>query len=77
VAAATGTALAEFEGAVAATSTALAEEVAARPTDQIIGTDPSSGRLLRPEVVIAAGLLLLAIVLGGGAGYLAWRRQQG
>ncbi|GMR10522.1 MAG: hypothetical protein BMS9Abin28_1343 [Anaerolineae bacterium] len=74
--AATGTALAEFEGAVAATSTALAEEIAARPTDQIVATGPSSGQLQRPELFVAAGLLLLAIVLGGGAAYLIWRRQQ-
>ncbi|MCZ6528914.1 MAG: hypothetical protein O6949_01095 [Chloroflexi bacterium] len=76
-AAATGTALAEFEGAVAATSTALAEEVAARPTDQIVATGPSSGLLQRPEVFVTAGLLVLAIVLGGGAAYLIWRRQRG
>ncbi|MDK1045537.1 MAG: hypothetical protein QGM45_07635, partial [Anaerolineales bacterium] len=72
----TGTALAEFEAAVAATATALAEEFAARPTDQIVGTGPSSGVLQRPEVFIAGGLLLLAIVLGGGAGYLIWRRRR-
>ncbi len=76
-AAATGTALAEFEGAVAATSTALAEEVAAQPTDQIVATGPSSGLLQRPEVFVTAGLLVLAIVLGGGAAYLIWRRQRG
>ena len=75
-AAATGTALAEFEGAVAATSTALAEEAAARPTDEIINTGPSSGTPIRSELFIAAGLLLLAIVLGGGAAYLEWRRRK-
>ena len=75
-AAATGTALAEFEGAVAATSTALAEEVAARPTDQIVSTGPSTGALLRPQLFIACGLLLFALLLGGGAGYLIWRRQR-
>ena len=75
-AAATGTALSEFEGAVAETSTALAEEVAARPTDQIVATGPSSGLLQRSELIVAAGLLPLTIVLGGGAAYLIWRRQQ-
>jgi len=74
--AATGTALAAFEAAVAGTSTALAEEAAARPTDEIISTGPTSGTPIQPELFIAAGLLLLAITLGGGAAYLAWRREQ-
>lgn len=75
-AAATGTALAAFEAAVAGTSTALAEEAAARPTDEIISTGPTAGTPIRPELFAAAGLLLLAIVLGGGAAYLAWRREK-
>jgi len=61
---------------VAGTSTALAEEAAARPTDEIISTGPNSGAPIQPELFIAAGLLLLAIVLGGGAAYFAWRREQ-
>ena len=73
-AAATGTALAEFEAAVGGTSTALAEEAAAQPTDEIISTGPTSGTSIRPVIIVAAGLLLVAITLGGGAAYLIWRR---
>ncbi|MFQ5921541.1 MAG: hypothetical protein ACE5M4_01740 [Anaerolineales bacterium] len=68
--------MAEFEGAVAATATALAEEISARPTDEIVAIDSSFDFLQQTEFLIAAGLLLLAIVLGGGAAYLIWRRQQ-
>ena len=75
-AAATGTALAAFEAAIAGTSTALAEEAAARPTDELISTGPGSGTPIRPELFAAGGLLLLAILLGGGAAYLAWRRER-